>query len=131
MIANLLSFFAYFIGAIGYCVLFGFIYTRLTPHDEFDLIVRQHNATAGLAFGGALIGFAIALAGAIHNTGSAVEFMVWGLVAIASQTLAYLCARLLHPGLSHAIEQNAIASGYLIASISIAAGLLGAACMSP
>jgi putative membrane protein len=131
LIANLLSFFAYFIGAIGYCVLFGFIYTRLTPHDEFDLIVRQHNATAGLAFGGALIGFAIALAGAIHNTGSAVEFMVWGLVAIASQTLAYLCARLLHPGLSHAVEQNAIASGYLIASISIAAGLLGAACMSP
>jgi putative membrane protein len=131
LIANLLSFFAYFLGAIGYCVLFGFIYTRLTPHDEFDLIVRQHNATAGLAFGGALIGFAIALAGAIHNTGSAVEFMVWGLVAIASQTLAYLCARLLHPGLSHAVEQNAIASGYLIASISIAAGLLGAACMSP
>jgi putative membrane protein len=57
--------------------------------------------------------------------------MVWGLVAMASQTLAYLCARLLHPGLSHAVEQNAIASGYLIASISIAAGILGAACMSP
>ena len=131
MIANLLSFFAYFIGAIGYCAVFGLIYTRLTPHDEFDLIVRQHNATAGLAFGGALIGFAIALAGAIHNTGSALEFMVWGLVAMASQTLAYLFARLLHPGLSHAIEQNAIASGALIASISIAAGILGAACMSP
>jgi putative membrane protein len=131
LLAGLLAFFVYFIGAIGYCAIFCLIYTRLTPHDEFNLIVREHNASAGLAFGGALIGFALALAGAIHNTASIAEFMVWGLVAMCSQFLAYFVARLLHPGLSHAIEQNALASAYLIAAISISAGLISAACMSP
>ena len=131
LLSGLLAFFAYFIGAIGYCAVFRLIYTRLTPHDEFDLIVRQHNASAGLAFGGSLIGFAIALAGAIHNTQSAGEFMVWGFVAMASQIVAFLLARLLHPDLSRAIEQNALASAYFIAGVSIAAGILAAACMSP
>jgi putative membrane protein len=129
--SGLVAFLAYFFGAIGYCVVFGLIYTRLTAHDEFDLIVRQHNASAGLAFGGALIGFALALAGAVHNTQSALEFMVWGLVAMLSQFLAYGVARLLHPGLSNAIEQNALAAAYWVASVSIASGLLAAACMSP
>jgi putative membrane protein len=131
LLSGLIAFFAYFIGAIGYCAVFCLIYTRLTPHNEFDLIVRQHNASAGLAFGGGLIGFAIALAGAIHNTRSAGEFMIWGFVAMASQIIAFLLARLLHPGLSHAIEQNALASAYFIAAVSIAAGIIAAACMSP
>jgi putative membrane protein len=131
ILVGLLSFFAYFIGSIGYCAIFCLIYARLTPQDEFDLIVRQHNASAGLAFGGGLIGFAIALAGAIHNTQSAGEFIIWGFVALASQIIAYLLARTLHPGLPHAIEQNALASAYWIAAVSIAAGILAAACMSP
>ncbi len=131
LLSGLFAFFAYYIGSIGYCAVFCLIYTRLTPHDEFDLIVRQHNASAGLAFAGGLIGFAIALAGAIHNTQSVGEFMVWGFIAMASQILSYQLARLLHPGLSHAIEQNALASGYFAAGVGIAAGIVGAACMSP
>ncbi len=131
LLSGLLAFFAYFVGAIGYCAIFCLIYTRLTPHDEFGLIVREHNATAGLAFAGGLVGFAIALAGAIHNTQSPGEFMAWGFVAMASQIIAFQLARLLHPGLSHAIEQNALATGYFVAGISIAAGIVSAACMSP
>jgi len=104
---------------------------RLTPHREFQLIVHQHNASAAVALGGSLVGFAIALAGAIHNTQTAVEFLVWGFVAFATQVLAYLLARLGHPGLSHAIEQNAIAAALWVAALSISAGILSAACMSP
>ncbi len=130
-LAGLLAFVAYFFGAIGFVLLFCFIYARITPHDEFDLIVRQHNASAGLAFGGALLGFAVALSGAIHNTTSVGEFAAWGLVAVVSQIVGYGVARLFHPGLSHAIEQNAMASAYWLAAVSISSGLIAAACMSP
>jgi len=128
---GVLAFFAYFLGSVGFVVLFCAIYTRLTSYDEFDLIVRQHNASAGLAFGGALLGFALALAGAIHNTTNVVEFAIWGVIAMLSQFLAYGFARLLHPGLPHAIEQNAMASAYWAAAVSIASGVIAAACMSP
>jgi putative membrane protein len=131
LFSGLVSFIAYFAGAIGYCAVFGLVYTHLTPHHEFDLIVRQHNASAALAFGGSLIGFAIALAGAIHNTATAAEFIIWGFVAFATQIFAYFLAGLAHPGLSHAIEQNAVAAALWVAAVSVAAGLISAACMSP
>lgn len=110
LLANLLTFFAYFAGAVAYGVAFCVIYVWLTPHREFDLIVREHNASAAIAFGGSVLGFAIALAGAIHNTQTPIEFVIWGFVAVVTQVIAYLLARLGHPGLSHAIEQNAIAA---------------------
>ena len=131
LFGGVFSFFAYFAASIAFCVGFCVVYTRLTPHREFDLIVRQHNASAATAFGGALVGFAIALAGAIHNTGSASEFVVWGFVAFVTQVIAYLLARLAHPGLSQAIEQNALATAIWVAAVSLSAGILSAACMSP
>lgn len=128
---GLVSFAAYFLGCIAYCAAFCGIYTRLTSHDEYSLIVEQHNASAAVAFGSSLVGFAIALAGAVHNTQSAAEFIVWGFVAFATQIVAYLLARIAHPGLSQAIEQNALAAALWLGAVSISIGVLSAACMSP
>lgn len=129
--SGLVAFAIYFAAALAYGAAFCAVYARLTPHREFDLIVHQHNASAAVAFGGSLLGFAIALAGAIHNTQSALEFIVWGFVAFATQVIAYLLARLAHPGLSHAIEQNALAAAVWVGAVSISVGVVSAACMSP
>ena len=129
--SGIAAFAIYFVGAVAFCALFCIVYTRITPHREFDLIVHQHNASAALAFGMALGGYAIALAGAIHNTTTIVDFVVWSFVALLTQVAAYFLATLAHPGMSHAIEQNALAAAIWGGSVSIAAGLLSAACMSP
>jgi len=128
---SLISFAAYFAAAVAFCAVFCVVYVWLTPHREFELIVRQHNASAAVALGGSLIGFAVALAGAIHNTSSPLEFAVWGVVAFVTQVLAYQLARLGHPGLSAAMEQNALAAALWVAAVSISAGIVSAACMSP
>src|SRR5271167_4178294 len=119
---GVIAFAGYFGGAIAFCVAFGFVYLRLTPHREFDLLAREHNASAAIALSGTLIGFAIALAGAIHNTRSALEFVAWAFVAAFAQLIAYGLARLTHPNLSQAIEQNAIAAAIWLAAVSISAG---------
>jgi len=131
LLTGVLAYVGYFASAIAFCLAFCVVYARLTPHREFELIVREHNASAAVALGGSLLGFAIALAGAIHNTETALEFVIWGCVAFATQVVAYLLARVAHPGLSYAIEQNALAAAIWVASVSIAAGVLSAACMSP
>jgi hypothetical protein len=56
--------------------------------------------------------------------------VVWALLAIAPQLVALGLARLAYPGLSKAIEQNALAAATWQASISIAAGIVSAACKS-
>ena len=130
-LGGVLAFAGYFGGAIAFFLVFGFIYLRLTPHREFHLIVEEHNVSAAIALSGTLLGFAIALAGAIHNTRSVLEFLAWGVVAGLAQLLAYGLVRLTHPNLSRAIEQNALASAVWLAAVSIAAGLICDACMSP
>ena len=130
-LSGLLAFAVYFAGAVGFCAVFCLVYTRVTRHDEFALIVDQQSASAAIAFSGSLLGFAIALAGAIHHTGSVPEFAMWGTVALVTQIVAYGLARLAYPGLSRAIEENVLGAAIWVASVSISAGLLSAACMSP
>lgn len=130
-LSGLLAFAVYFAGAIGFCAVYLLAYTRVTRHDEFRLIVEEESASAALALGGSLVGFAIALAGAIHHTGSVLEFVMWGFVALITQIVAYALARLAHPGLSQAIEENVMGAAVWVAAVSISAGLLSAACMSP
>ena len=129
--SGIVAFGLYFAGSVAYMALFCVVYARFTRHSEFDLIVHEHNASAAISFGGALIGYAIALAGAIHNTTSIPDFVVWGFVAFVVQLVAYGLASLAHPGLSHAIEENALAAAIWSASVSVAAGLISAAGMSP
>jgi putative membrane protein len=124
------DFLAYFVTAIALCVVYIIVYTRATPFDEYKLIVEAHNASAGLALGMSLIGFSIPLAAAIHNSVSLIDCAIWGVVALIVQIIAYFLARLAHPHISKAIEQNALASALWLGFVSIAAGILSAASMS-
>jgi len=128
-VVGVAAFLAYFAAATALSTIFGAIYLWLTPHRELGLVTREHNASAALALGGMIVGYSIALAGAIRSTRSALEFAVWALLAIAPQLVALGLARLAYPGLSRAIEQNALAAATWQASISIAAGIVSAACI--
>ena len=115
----------------GLSALFLVIYVRLTPHREFDLIVREHNASAALALGMSLLGFSFPLASAVLHSVGIVDCLVWGLVALVVQVLAYLLARLPFPSLSDSIRQNSMAGAIWLGSVSMTAGILSAACMTP
>ena len=54
------AFLSYFGSAMLLLLLFGFIYTRLTAHDEFELI-RHGKSAAAVALGGSLLAFALPL----------------------------------------------------------------------
>jgi putative membrane protein len=124
------DFLAYFATAIALCIVYIVVYTRVTPFDEYKLIVEAHNASAALGLGMSLVGFAIPLAAAIYNTESLLDCAIWGIVALIVQIVAYFLARLAHPHISQAIEQNALASALWLGFVSITAGILSAASMS-
>lgn len=121
----------YFLGAVAFCFLFGVVYLKLTPHREFELMTREHNASAAIALGGSIVGFAIGLSGAIRETHNALDFVIWAFVAVLTQLVAHGLARLAYPGLSRAVEANAMAAAIFLAAVSISAGWISAACMAP
>lgn len=122
-------FLAYFAVAMVLVLIFVRIYTWVTPHDELALI-KANNAAAALAFGGALIGFALPLSSAITHSLSLLDCAVWGAVALIVQVLTFVVLRIVVKQLPERINQGEIATGIFVATAAIAVGLINAACMS-
>lgn len=128
-LSGLPAFSAYFVAGLLMCAAFIFAYTRLTPNDELHLI-RSGNIAAAIAVGLSLIGFSFPLASAIYYAGNLIDSLIWAAVGLIAQLTAYLLARLIYRTLPQAIANNDIAAGIFAGSMSIAAGLINAACMS-
>lgn len=130
-IAGLGNFALYFAISIALLFIFKIVYTFVTPHDEWKLVKEDKNTAAAIGFGGAMIGFSIALASAATNSLSLVDFMIWGIVAIIAQSLAFALLRFTFmPKIAERINQNEISAGSMLAAMSISVGLLNAACMT-
>lgn len=123
------AFLAYFAMAVVLVLLFIRIYTWVTPQDELAQI-RANNTAAALAFGGALIGFALPLSSAITNSMSLLDCAVWGAVALIVQVLTFVVLRVAIKQLPERINQGEIATGSFVAASAIAVGLINAACMT-
>lgn len=128
-LTGLPAFLSYFATAISLLAMFLLAYLWITPYREISLI-REGNAAAAASLSGALMGFVLPLASAIVHSVSLLDMAVWGLIALIIQLLAYLAARLLLPNLARDIPGGQIASGVFLAALSLAIGLLNAACMT-
>jgi putative membrane protein len=126
---GIMKFLAYFVSALVLTVFFLIIYVRITPYREFELI-DHGNAAAAYSLSGALFGFVIPLASSIIHSVNFYDMLLWGAIALVIQVLVFLLVRLLFKGLAAAIQEGTVSKGLFLGALSIAAGILNAACMS-
>lgn len=129
-LVGLPSFLAYFGVAVGLILIFAFIYTQITEHDEFALI-RAGKSAAAVALGGSLIAFVLPLCSAIIHSASLTDFVIWAAIALIIQLATFFAVRVFIPNLSERIARDEMASGLFVALASIAVGAINAACMTP
>jgi putative membrane protein len=128
-LATFLNFVAYFILGGVLTAIFVTLYANLTPHRDIALI-RGGNSAAAVALVGALLGFELPLASVIAHSAALVDLIVWGIIALVVQLGGFLVARLVLPHLPQAIEDGNIADAVFLAGLSLALGILDAACMA-
>lgn len=80
-------------------IIFLFIYSKITPHNEWQLI-KNNNTAAALAFSGTLLGYVIPLSSAAINAVSIPDYFAWGGIALVIQLLVFAGVRLYMPALS-------------------------------
>lgn len=130
-IAGLQNFALYFVISIALFFVFKIVYAFVTPHDEWKLVKEDKNTAAAIGFGGAMIGFSIALAGAVTNSEFLLDYVIWGVVAILAQLIAFALLRFTFmPKIAERIDNNEVSAGVMLGCMSIAVGMLNAACMS-
>jgi putative membrane protein len=123
------DFLVYLAVALVLLVVFIAVYVRVTPYREIALI-REGNMAASYSLSGAIIGFVLPLSAAIQHSVNLVDMAFWGVVALIVQVVAFVVVKLLVPGLPRDIPADKGSAGFLLGALSVAVGLLDAACMS-
>ena len=109
--------------------LFVWLYIRVTPWAEMALI-RAGNRAAAFSLSGAILGVIIPLSAAVKYSVNIVDMVIWGMVALLVQIVAFIVVKLLVPTVAQDIEAGNGAQGFFLGTASLAIGLLNAACMS-
>ena len=132
MIESLLAFGLYFVTALALVGIFLFLYTLVTPFDDYTLIFKANNTAAAVGLGGAIVGLAIPMHSALVHSVSYADFVVWAVVAMVIQLIFALFMTRLGGKFSFKehIPKGDIAAGILMALASTAIGLLNAGAMS-
>jgi putative membrane protein len=127
-LAGLPAFLVYFCTAIFSVIVYLFVYTRITPHDEFKLI-RDNDPAAAIALGLSLLGFTLPVVSAIAHSANIVDCLIWSLVALLVQVVVYYVVKIPIPNLSAKIAAGEVAPAIWLGLSSLAAGALNAASM--
>ena len=115
--------------AVAFVYVYLIVYMKITPYDELKLI-KDGNIAAALSLSGALLGFTIPLAASIANAVHQWDMMLWALIAAVVQLLVYVAVRYSLLNVSRRIPDGQVATGIVLAAVSVCAGILNAACMT-
>ncbi|WP_084420615.1 DUF350 domain-containing protein [Henriciella litoralis] len=102
------------------------VYILLTPWKELAL-VKGGNGTAGLALSGAIVGLAIPLASCLASSVSLLDLVLWGVVSLILQLLAYRLTDLLLKDLPERIKNDEAGAAIVLIGTKLASAMLLAA----
>ena len=105
------------------------IYHFVTPYHELRLI-RNGNTAAALSISGAIVGLAIPLAICMATSVNVWDIVIWGIVTLLIQILAYRIGDALLKDLPTRIENGEMGAAILVVGIKIAIALINAAAVS-
>lgn len=109
--------------ALGLFIASLVIYVLMTPHKELALI-RAGNPSAALAFGGVVVGLAIPLGSCLAHAFSVFDLLIWGVVTLLIQLLAFRFADIFLRGLPRRIAEGDVAAAVFLMSVKIGLALI-------
>jgi putative membrane protein len=127
-LAGLPAFLVYFCTGLVAVVGYLFVYTRITVHNEFQLI-RDNDPAAAIALGLSLLGFVLPVVSSIAHAGSVVDCLIWSAIALIVQIVVFFLVKIPVPNLSARIASGELAPAIWLGLSSLAAGALNAASM--
>ena len=106
------------------------IYVLLTPMKELELL-QQGNASAGLALAGVILGLAIPIASSLAFSVSVFDQLIWGVVALLVQLLAFRGVDFLLKDLPRRIENDEAGAAIVLIAVKISLALIVGAALWP
>jgi putative membrane protein len=105
------------------------VYTAITPYPEFAM-VRDGNLAVAISLSGAVIGIAIPLAFCMAASVNVFDIVLWGVVTVALQLIAYKATDLLLRDLPRRMQDGEIGAATLLVAIKLAVAAINAAAVA-
>lgn len=100
-----------------------FIYVRLTPHKEFELI-GNGNMAAAISFSALVIGLALPLAACMINKFGLEDLAIWGTTSLFLQLFLFRMTDAIFRDMPRRIQNNEVPAATVLASFKIAGSIL-------
>ncbi|MFZ4684319.1 MAG: DUF350 domain-containing protein [Hyphomonadaceae bacterium] len=104
------------------------VHMLLTPMKEMQLI-RAGNVSAGISVGAVIVGLAVPMSACLATATTVYDILIWGVVAILLQLLAFRASDLLLRDLPKRIERDEVGAALVLAGVKIAAAMIMAAAL--
>jgi putative membrane protein len=105
------------------------VYHLITPYHELQL-VRGGNTAAAVSISAAIVGMAIPLAICMATSVSVWDIVIWGVVALLIQILAYRVADALLKDLPTRIENGEMGAATLVVGVKLSVAFINAAAIA-
>ena len=100
-----------------------FVYVRLTPYRELEL-VQEGNMAAAVTFSSLVVSLSLPLAACMVNRYAIAESVVWGVLSLLLQILLFRVTDAVFKGMPERIENNEVPAATVFASFKIAGSIL-------
>ena len=104
------------------------VHMLLTPMKEMQLI-RAGTVSAGISVGAVIVGLAVPMSACLATATTVYDILIWGVVAILLQLLAFRASDLLLRDLPKRIERDEVGAALVLAGVKIAAAMIMAAAL--
>lgn len=100
-----------------------FIYVKLTPHKELEL-VQNGNMAAAISFSALVISLALPLAACLINKFSLIDVALWGTISLFLQLFLFRLTDSIFKGMPQRIEDNQVPAATVLAAFKIAGSII-------
>jgi len=130
MLSTFPAFLQYMVSSALLLIIALAIYLKATPYNEIKSI-KEGNIAAAIAFAGTILGMSIAMSSVIFHSTTWLDKIVWVSISLIVQLAIWFGINLCFKNLQHSIDvDKSVSHAILLASISTAAGIIQAACLS-
>ena len=100
-----------------------YIYVKLTPHRELEL-VQNGNMAAAVTFSALVISLALPLAACLVNKFSLIDVSIWGTLSLFLQLFLFRLTDGIFKGMPQRIIDNEVPAATVLASFKIAGSII-------
>lgn len=100
-----------------------YIYVKLTPHRELEL-VQDGNMAAAVSFSALVISLALPLAACLVNKFSLIDVAIWGILSLFLQLFLFRLTDAIFKGMPQRIIDDEVPAATVLAAFKIAGSII-------